>query len=128
MRRIGRHTALPIILVLAGVSLLVYGAGYHEQSVLTPEEKDASAEAPVDGAPRPYIPPAESPDGLPPEPPPFFNEPPPPPPPPAEPTLVAVLTPEVDLIREVTIGGVVRLDTGELKRTYSGAPPSQCPT
>jgi len=36
--------------------------------------------------------------------------------------------PEWKLIREVSVGGVTRLANGELKRTYSGQPPSVCPT
>ena len=35
--------------------------------------------------------------------------------------------PEWAIIREVTIGGVVRLANGDLKRTYSGKPPGLCP-
>ena len=36
--------------------------------------------------------------------------------------------PEWVIVREVTVGGVTRLDNGQLKRTYSGKPPSLCPT
>ena len=43
-----------------------------------------------------------------------------------------VLEPVVEregaIVRDVTIGGVVRLADGRLKRTYSGVPPSLCPT
>ena len=42
--------------------------------------------------------------------------------------LVAHIEPEWVLVREVTIGGVARLENGELKRTYSGQPPALCPT
>lgn len=35
---------------------------------------------------------------------------------------------EPKIIREVTIGGLIRLPTGMLKRTYSGQSPSLCPT
>lgn len=35
---------------------------------------------------------------------------------------------ERQLTREVTFGGVVRLASGELRRTYTGDPPSLCPT
>lgn len=35
---------------------------------------------------------------------------------------------EPTLIREVTFGGVTLLDSGELLRTYTGQPPSMCPT
>jgi hypothetical protein len=36
--------------------------------------------------------------------------------------------PEWVIVREVTVGGVVRLANGQLKRTYSGKAPSLCPT
>jgi hypothetical protein len=35
---------------------------------------------------------------------------------------------EPTLVRDVTIGGVVLLESGELQRTYSGKAPSLCPT
>ncbi|MHC4085346.1 MAG: hypothetical protein ACYSWZ_02880 [Planctomycetota bacterium] len=35
---------------------------------------------------------------------------------------------EPAIIRDVTVGGLVRLDSGDIKRTYSGKPPSACPT
>ncbi len=42
--------------------------------------------------------------------------------------LNALIEPEWVLVREVTVGGVARLENGELKRTYSGKPPALCPT
>lgn len=36
--------------------------------------------------------------------------------------------PEWVVVREVTFGGVARLENGQLKRTYSGKPPALCPT
>jgi hypothetical protein len=35
---------------------------------------------------------------------------------------------EPAIIFDVTVGGLVRLDSGTIKRTYSGKPPSACPT
>jgi hypothetical protein len=35
---------------------------------------------------------------------------------------------EPAVIFDVTVGGLVRLDSGTIKRTYSGKPPSACPT
>ena len=35
---------------------------------------------------------------------------------------------EPAIIRDATVGGLVRLDSGAIKRTYSGKPPSACPT
>lgn len=42
--------------------------------------------------------------------------------------LVAQQEPEWKVVREVTVGGLVLLADGMLKRTYSGRPPSLCPT
>ncbi len=36
--------------------------------------------------------------------------------------------PEWVIVRDVTVGGVIRLANGPLKRTYSGKAPSLCPT
>ncbi len=36
--------------------------------------------------------------------------------------------PEWVVVRDVTFGGVARLANGQLKRTYSGKPPTLCPT
>jgi hypothetical protein len=38
-----------------------------------------------------------------------------------------VLT-EPQIVRDVTFGGLVRLDSGTIRRTYSGKPPQACPT
>lgn len=35
---------------------------------------------------------------------------------------------EYVLVREVTVGGIARLADGQLRRTYSGQPPSLCPS
>jgi hypothetical protein len=45
-----------------------------------------------------------------------------------EKVIVSEPTAELVLIREVTFGGVTRLSSGVLWRTYTGAPPSLCPT
>lgn len=39
-----------------------------------------------------------------------------------------ITEPEWKIVHEVTFGGVVRLANGHLKRTYTGDPPSLCPT
>ena len=43
-------------------------------------------------------------------------------------SLVAQDDPERAIVRDVTVGGVVRLANGQLQRTYSGKPPALCPT
>jgi hypothetical protein len=35
---------------------------------------------------------------------------------------------ESQVIRDVTVGGLTRLDSGTIQRTYSGKPPEACPT
>ncbi len=45
-----------------------------------------------------------------------------------EPVVVASVTPEPGMIREVTIGGLKRDAAGLLKKTYSGQAPKACPT
>jgi hypothetical protein len=42
--------------------------------------------------------------------------------------LVTVEMGEGDVVFDVTVGGLERVASGELKRTYSGAPPAACPT
>jgi hypothetical protein len=42
--------------------------------------------------------------------------------------VIPKIEPEWVVVREVTFGGVMRLASGELKRTYSGQPPALCPT
>jgi hypothetical protein len=35
---------------------------------------------------------------------------------------------EPQIVREITYGGLTRLPSGDIKRTYVGKPPSLCPT
>lgn len=42
--------------------------------------------------------------------------------------LEARAEPEWMIVRDVTVGGVTRLENGQLKRTYSGKAPTLCPT
>jgi len=99
-----------MVLVLAGLAQVIYGVGFHTAAVVT--EKETAAPPPIPGPPPGFG---------------FGNRPPPPPP---RPLKLLVLADEAEfvLIREVTFGGVTRLESGELKRTYSGRPPSLCPT
>jgi len=45
----------------------------------------------------------------------------------AQPDQLSNLT-ESEIIFDTTVGGLMRLKTGTLARTYSGKPPSTCPT
>ena len=99
---------LPILLGLAGFSLLVYGSAFSQHQVHFDEEVIP-------------IPPPEPPL------PPWVKR---PPRPPQMPFIVLknLTEPEANLVLEATRGGVMRMEDGRLKRTYSGAPPSGCPT
>jgi hypothetical protein len=102
----------PILLLLVALSMLIYGAVWHNSPVLVEEEKT------------PPPPPPPPPPG-------FFGQGPPPDFHRPQKPLIFIKTihePEYALILEATRGGVVRLDSGQLKRTYSGAPPAGCPT
>jgi len=128
MRVIDRYRILPVVLILVGLGQLIYAVGYHTTPVLT--EREAEQPAPSHQDPMPLSDPG--PDGLPPgiAPPDFPDEPPvdDPVPEPPEEAVVTVAEAELRIIQEVTVGGITRLASGELKRTYSGRPPSRCPT
>ena len=138
--RLARITA-PLVLLLAGAASLVYGFAYHSAIV------SAEHEIEIDLSPPPGLE-MHGGMGFPPQPgvePPGFG---PPgddfgdpwlggPPPWMEPpqelrtirdtVIVSEQAAEPQLIREITFGGV-RLDAGMLWRTYTGEPPSLCPT
>jgi hypothetical protein len=38
------------------------------------------------------------------------------------------ITPETAMIREVTVGGLKRDDSGQIRKTYEGQAPKACPT
>jgi hypothetical protein len=120
-----RRAVLPLLLAIAGIAALVAGVGYHKIPVLVEKETTTT----IDEQPMPL------PGMLPGEPPPPDA---PPMPPPIKRTitnidLVPLTISEPELIRDVSVGGVVRETSGEyagkLKRTYSGeAGPALCPT
>ncbi len=117
-----KRAILPSLLVLGGVALVVYGVGYHTTTVLVEEE---IAPPPPPPEPPPFWggPPRNGFPG-----PPFLSRRPPAPPPVPQKVLVKFVDPEQRLIRDVTIGGLARMDDGRIKRTYSGEGPALCPT
>ena len=127
MRAVITRAIVPALLLLGGIAALVYGAKFHTAAVFEEKEIEEKIPSPF-GMPPPF---AKSPQGLP------F----PPGAAPAWPDAMdfpvqvikhKVLVPhdqsEPALIRDATVGGVVLLSSGELKRTYSGKAPSLCPT
>ncbi|MBN2023126.1 MAG: hypothetical protein JW809_10065 [Pirellulales bacterium] len=142
MRRILQRGLLPVVLLAVGIASLAYGVGYHRREVLEEQEIE------IDVMP-PEMPPDVPPEDMGGPPgadefggPPGFGEPsdfgppgafgPPALPPELRKIkqiiLVGIQEPEMRLVRDVTVGGLARLESGELKRTYTGEPPSLCPT
>jgi hypothetical protein len=99
---------LPALLaVCAAVVLIVYGAAFHSKAVLVERKLELPASMFPEG-----LPPGQFP-GLPAIP---------------DTEIVPLDQSEPHLIREVTVGGVTRLENGRLQRTYVGEAPSACPT
>lgn len=80
MKKTDKQVIIPLALVLLGVTLAVYGMGFHRMEVFF--EKGESLTIESEGA----------------------------------------------VVREVTIGGVRRDESGNIRQTYTGKPPSTCPT
>lgn len=132
-----RRGILPTLILALGIALLFWGATHHSQPVLGEQEIDVTI-----AVPPPMPPPGvgmgagagmPDPNGF--QPPPGFGGPDGAPfaPPPSlkkvkQVVMVATEEPESQLVFEITFGGLTRRDTGELQRTYRGAPPSLCPT
>ncbi len=129
------HRALAVVITVAGIALFVYGVGYHMVPILVPPKP-----APAPAKPEPSLEPpateqpaAEQPGiGIPgiqyPE---TCNVPPEPKPdtkPDSQPKLVTIEIPEREVVRDTTVDGLVRLESGEIKRTYGDKPPAACPT
>jgi hypothetical protein len=138
--RPGRSLVLTLALVAAGAAGILYGVLFHTQTVLPkPAEPEPEAAAPEDppavlpeedmpafspeelfGAPseddEPFTLDIEPGTGPALEAEPVANEP--------------FVETEPEMVREVTIGGLERLETGELARTYDAEKgvPSFCPT
>ncbi len=118
---------LPAFFALAGVASLIYGAAFHTAPVTEEQEIEETIEIPSAFSPPPGF--AEgsefgAPDpmgGDPFAPPPMVTK-------VKRSIFVTADAAEPTLVWEITIGGLVRLETGELKRTYSGAAPSLCPS
>jgi hypothetical protein len=141
-----QRAMLPVLLIAAGIGSVVYGAMHHTVPVVEEREEEIDiapptpfgpefpGEGPQMGGPPEFGPPGFGPPGFgPPEfGPPGFGPPGFGPPSQLTKRKVKILVSEDErepaIIREVTIGGVVLLGPGKLKRTYSGKAPSLCPT
>lgn len=117
-----KRAIVPLLLLICGVASLIYGAKFHATPVVQQKEVEVPiapselfppplfGEPPLPGEPAPFG-----------EPPPFLTQ-------AKETILIAEDELEPAIIRDVTVGGLVLLASGELKRTYSGEAPSLCPT
>lgn len=157
MWRIIQRAVLPGVLLAAGVASWIYGASRHVVQVVQEQEEEISIPVPSPFGPGPMGPAGEPFPGGPPQEgglPPFDGQPPgqgpidqppmdqppmegPPPfwqPPPVfekviKITIVTTDEPEPKIIREVSVGGLMLAESGEIKRTYSGQDgPALCPT
>jgi len=116
------HLLTWLALMLGGAALLLYGYGYSRTTVLIEEERTEPAPPGPQLRPAPGRGPGLGGFNLP-----FLS--PPPAPPRIRKVLVAATTPETRVVRDVTVGGLVRIGPGRLKRTYIGeAGPALCPT
>lgn len=143
-----QRAVLPVLLLAVGVALTVYGVRHHEVVVF--EEQEIEVDLPLPEMPpdmagagefggppgfggdpgfggEPGFEGPPGPEGMPGDMDPFGLD------PRDRPKVIEIVLvdksePETTLVRDVTIGGLMRLDSGELKRTYSGKPPSLCPT
>jgi hypothetical protein len=124
MLAILQRLVLPVLLIVAGAAAVIYGVKYHSTQVFEETEVEKSVMVP---APFPAFPPpgqfsplgegAPFPDG-----PPMVSK---------RVTFRAQYSKaqfEPALVREVTFGGVTLRESGDLWRTYTGTPPSLCPT
>ena len=96
------RTAVAVALALGAVAFLVYGAAAHERQVMMDYKMALPGASSTEGAPPPQFAPVYQ--------------------------TIAFIETEPELVREVTYGGVTRLPGGQTKRTYTGKPPSLCPT
>jgi hypothetical protein len=109
MGRIGRigSVALVALLVLGGAACLAYGALRHEREVLVEQEIELPPGLQAGPRALPWDPV---------------------PPPTTTTRVVGIGQTEPEIVRDITVGGLTRLESGELKRTYTGEAPSLCPS
>lgn len=142
-RTILQRVLLPVTMLGLGIASLVWGTTHHVLEIFEEQEIEISL-APPPELMEPMGPPdfPGGPDGaFPGEPgfedpamggpgamPPFMAGPPPELQKVKQVVLISKEEPESRVVFEITIGGLALQETGELQRTYTGAPPSLCPT
>jgi hypothetical protein len=99
---------LIVLLCLVGTACVIHGAARHEREVLVDQKVEPPPGFGVPGPDAPFWAPR--------------------PPPVATTRTIGIGQSEPQIVRDITVGGLVRLETGELKRTYTGKAPSLCPS
>lgn len=99
------RTLLAALLILSGIVCVVYGLVIH--GLILAEEKESYVD-PFTTIVNPFFP-EDNTQCKPKE-------------------FVFQTVPEWQVIRELTRGGVVRDDSGRIRKTYTGKPPETCPT
>lgn len=116
-----RRLVPPIILLALGAAAVYYGARLNAKTVEVQEEMTVKIPAP----PQPKIPGMSMFGGSP-------RPQPPAPPPRKEKVWVELVLSELDMVKDVTVGGLTLVRSGEdkglIRRTYFGDMPSLCPT
>jgi hypothetical protein len=117
MQTIMTRAVVPGVLLVGGIASLIYGARFHDTPVFEEKEIEEKISVPFAMPPfaGPETPPWEQPPELA-----LRTE--------KRKVLVSYDQSEPVLIRDVTVGGVVVLASGDLMRTYSGKLPTLCPT
>jgi hypothetical protein len=130
-----QRAMLPLLVLAVGITALVHGVKNHTTHVFEEREIEITLAPPAPFAPG--IPPGfggppgldmgrgfdGAPGAMPP-----FGAPPPELQKVKQKIFVGTDESEMAIVRDVTIGGLALLDSGDLRRTYSGQPPSLCPT
>jgi hypothetical protein len=114
-----RRAVMPLFLIIAGIAALVYGMTFHKVPVLEEHESEETIMVPEAFSARPPSFPGMDPMNGPPI---LVKK-----------TVKKKSLDPIDLLepaltRDATIGGIVLNETKHLQRTYTGKPPSLCPT
>lgn len=98
------RTAIAVTGILLTIAFAAYGILAHQITILVEEEKPAKPKARSAAQWLNWSPEDD------------------------KPKLIEKTISEITATRDVTVGGLIRLQNGTIKRTYSGKPPSTCPT
>jgi hypothetical protein len=126
MPTIVRRAVAPLLLIVAGVVAMIYGAAFHEVTVLEDREREKTEMVLEPSAPEPSPFPGMDPNGMQFAPPKLKKK------TTKYKTVEPTVATEPELVRYATIDGIILTDKHELKLRYSPGsgekPPALCPT